>query len=123
VVLVSGRRELMPQKEVLDFKPAPRLEQIGDKCGQQMEDREHNALILPHRANPAGWNCWEPQVEVKQNAVRLNLRRMDGFISARSWPFVRKRRPHRLWRSYRRCRCKTQTAAEHYWSNYDYYDS
>jgi hypothetical protein len=21
-----------------------------------------NALILPHRANPAGWNCWEPQL-------------------------------------------------------------
>jgi hypothetical protein len=21
-----------------------------------------SALILPHRANPAGWNCWEPQV-------------------------------------------------------------
>jgi hypothetical protein len=21
------------------------------------------ALILPHRANPAGWNSWEPQVE------------------------------------------------------------
>jgi hypothetical protein len=33
--------ELMTQKEVLNFKPAPRLEQIGDKCGQQMEDREH----------------------------------------------------------------------------------
>jgi hypothetical protein len=31
----------MPQKEILNFKPAPRLEQIGDKCGQQMEDREH----------------------------------------------------------------------------------
>jgi hypothetical protein len=27
--------------EVLNFKPAPRLEQIGDKCGQQMEDRKH----------------------------------------------------------------------------------
>jgi hypothetical protein len=31
----------MPQKDVLNFKPARRLEQIGDKCGQQMEDREH----------------------------------------------------------------------------------
>jgi hypothetical protein len=37
----GGDVELMPQKEVLNFKPAPRLEQIGDKCGQQMEDREH----------------------------------------------------------------------------------
>jgi hypothetical protein len=23
-----------------------------------------NALIPPHRANPAGWNCWEPQGSV-----------------------------------------------------------
>jgi hypothetical protein len=37
----QGDVELMPQKEVLNFKPAPRLEQIGDKCLQQMEDREH----------------------------------------------------------------------------------
>jgi hypothetical protein len=37
----QGDVELMPQKEILNFKPAPRLEQIGDKCGQQMEDREH----------------------------------------------------------------------------------
>jgi hypothetical protein len=37
----QGDVELMPQKEVLNFKPAPRLEQIGDKCGQQMEDRQH----------------------------------------------------------------------------------
>jgi hypothetical protein len=23
-----------------------------------------NALILPQRANPAGWNCWEPHEAV-----------------------------------------------------------
>ena len=32
------------QKEVLNFKPAPRLEQIGDKCSKQIDDR-----ILPDR--------------------------------------------------------------------------
>jgi hypothetical protein len=37
----QGRVKLMPQKEVLNIKPAPRLEQIGDKCGQQMGDRQH----------------------------------------------------------------------------------
>src|SRR6266436_685279 len=34
-------RELMRQKEVLNFKPAPRLEQIGDKCSKQVDDRKH----------------------------------------------------------------------------------
>jgi hypothetical protein len=29
------------QKEVLNFKPAPRLEQIGDKCSKQIDDRKH----------------------------------------------------------------------------------
>jgi hypothetical protein len=28
----------MPEKEVLDFKPAPRFEQIGDRRSKQMED-------------------------------------------------------------------------------------
>jgi hypothetical protein len=31
----------MTQKEVLNFKPAPRLEQIGDKCSKQVDDRKH----------------------------------------------------------------------------------
>jgi hypothetical protein len=26
----QGNIELMPKKEILDFKPAPRLEQVGD---------------------------------------------------------------------------------------------
>jgi hypothetical protein len=33
--VVSGNVELMTQKEVLNFKPAPRLEQIADKCSKQ----------------------------------------------------------------------------------------
>jgi hypothetical protein len=35
----QGNIELMPKKEILGFKPAPRLEQIGDKRPKQMEDR------------------------------------------------------------------------------------
>ena len=35
--------ELMPKKEVLDFKPVSRLEQGGDKCRKQMEDGKHRA--------------------------------------------------------------------------------
>jgi hypothetical protein len=31
----------MTQKEVLNFKPAPRLEQIDDKCSKQVDDRKH----------------------------------------------------------------------------------
>ena len=37
----QGNIELMPKKEVLDFKPAPRLEQVGDNTSKQMEDRKH----------------------------------------------------------------------------------
>src|SRR5262249_41001670 len=33
--------EVMTQEEVLNFKPAPRLEQIGDKGSKQVDDRKH----------------------------------------------------------------------------------
>jgi hypothetical protein len=32
----------MPKKEILDFKPAPRLEQVGDKRPKQMEHGKHH---------------------------------------------------------------------------------
>jgi hypothetical protein len=35
--------ELMPEKEVLDFKPAPRLEQVGAKIPKQLKECEHRA--------------------------------------------------------------------------------
>jgi hypothetical protein len=31
----------MAKEEDLDFKPAPRLEQVGDGCSKQMEDGKH----------------------------------------------------------------------------------
>src|SRR6266446_762935 len=37
----QGNVELMTQKEILNFKPAPRLEQIRDKCSKQVDDRKH----------------------------------------------------------------------------------
>jgi hypothetical protein len=33
--------ELMPEKKVLDFKLAPRLEQVGDENANQLEETEH----------------------------------------------------------------------------------
>ena len=36
-----GDIKLMPKKEILGFKPAARLEQIGDKRSKQLEDRKH----------------------------------------------------------------------------------
>jgi hypothetical protein len=33
----------MPEKEVLDFKPAPRLEQVGDKRPKQLKKSKHRA--------------------------------------------------------------------------------
>ena len=37
----QGNIELMTKKEILDFKPAPRLEQVGDKRPKQMEHGKH----------------------------------------------------------------------------------
>jgi hypothetical protein len=37
----QGDVELMTQKEVLDFKPATRLEQIGYKPRKQVDDHKH----------------------------------------------------------------------------------
>ena len=34
--------ELMSQEQILDFKPVPRLEQVGDKRRKQMKDRKHD---------------------------------------------------------------------------------
>jgi hypothetical protein len=34
--------ELVAKKKVLDFKPAPRLEQVGDEHPEEMEDGKHH---------------------------------------------------------------------------------
>jgi hypothetical protein len=33
--------ELMTKKEVFDFKPVPRLEQVGDIQSKQVDDHKH----------------------------------------------------------------------------------
>jgi hypothetical protein len=35
--VVSAAGKLMPKKEILNLKAAPRLEQVGDKRPEQME--------------------------------------------------------------------------------------
>jgi hypothetical protein len=37
-----GNIELVPQKQVFDFKPAPRPKQVGDKRHKQMKERKHH---------------------------------------------------------------------------------
>ena len=37
-----GNIELVPKKQVLDFKLAPRLEQISGNRREQTEDRKHH---------------------------------------------------------------------------------
>jgi len=37
----QGDIELVSEKEVLDFKPTPGPEQVGDKRPKQLEDRKH----------------------------------------------------------------------------------
>jgi hypothetical protein len=39
----QGNIQLMPKKEILDFKPPPRLEEVGDKRPEQMENGKHRA--------------------------------------------------------------------------------
>jgi hypothetical protein len=39
----SGQYWLMPKKEILDFKPAPRPAQVGDKRPKQIEHGKHRA--------------------------------------------------------------------------------
>ena len=44
----------MTEKQVLRFKPAPRLEEVGDAHSERVHDRKHqsnDAMILPHDAN------------------------------------------------------------------------
>ena len=51
---LQGNIELMPKKEILKLKSAPRLEQVSDNCPNKMEHRNHcvdDELILPYRAN------------------------------------------------------------------------
>src|SRR5260370_32230691 len=60
----QGDAQLMTEKQVLSFKPASRLEQIGEIRSKQVDDRKHrmdDALILAYCANPAGSNFREPR--------------------------------------------------------------
>jgi hypothetical protein len=57
--------ELVPEKEVLDFKLAPRPEQVGDKRREQLEDPEHRSGSCADSPSPresAGSNFRERQV-------------------------------------------------------------
>jgi hypothetical protein len=42
----QGNIELMTQKEVLNFKPTSRLEQIRQKCSKQVDDRKHKHRMM-----------------------------------------------------------------------------
>ena len=37
----QGNAELMTEKQVPGFKPAPRLEYVGDEHHEQVQDRKH----------------------------------------------------------------------------------
>jgi hypothetical protein len=42
----QGDIELMPEKEILDFKPALRLEQVGNKGSNQLKDRKQRVGMM-----------------------------------------------------------------------------
>jgi hypothetical protein len=77
----------MAKKEVLDLKPAPRPEEAGDKRPKQLKEcniAQDDALILPHRANPAGLNFRERQVGIAQNwQSNWNARKPCGRSATR----------------------------------------
>jgi hypothetical protein len=35
----------MTKKQVLDFKPAPRLEEVDDEHSERMQERDHRAIM------------------------------------------------------------------------------
>ena len=39
----KGDIELMTKKQILRFKPAARLEQVGDEHSERVEDRKHRS--------------------------------------------------------------------------------
>ena len=39
--------ELMSKKEILDFEPAPRLEQAGDKRPKEVKRPDHRRRVSP----------------------------------------------------------------------------
>jgi hypothetical protein len=59
----------MTKKEVLDLKPAPRLEQIRDKCSNQVDDRKHRI----------GWWSDSPS---QRDPTRSNFRERQAKKSA-----------------------------------------
>ena len=69
----------MTKKEVLDFKPAPRLENIASD----------DALILPHPANLDGWNFREPQDPKFSDRHSIAVEFMIFVISALAGAEVR----------------------------------
>jgi hypothetical protein len=51
----QGDAELMAEEQLLDFKPARRLEEVNDEHCERMQEREHlrdHAMILPDDATP-----------------------------------------------------------------------
>jgi hypothetical protein len=68
----QGNIELMPKKEILDFKPTPRLEQVGGKCPKQMEDCKHRTGSCADSAScayPPGQNFRERQPVHRSRAL------------------------------------------------------
>jgi hypothetical protein len=47
-----GDIELMSKKEILDFEPAPRLEQAGDKRPKKVKDGKHRMRSCADSAIP-----------------------------------------------------------------------
>jgi hypothetical protein len=68
----QGNIELMPKKEILHFKPAPRLEQIDDKRPKQMEDRKHRSRGCPDSAS-------------SRESVRMRFLGTTGLIKVSAW--------------------------------------
>jgi hypothetical protein len=58
----QGYLELMSEKEILDFKSAPRLEQVAGKRPKQIEDRAHRVGSCAYSASmhePCGYDFRE----------------------------------------------------------------
>src|SRR5262249_50905411 len=61
----QGDTELMTKKQVLDFKPSPRLEQVDAEHSERMQNREHRPRSCDDSTrrcdSQAGWNFRKAQ--------------------------------------------------------------
>jgi hypothetical protein len=75
-----GDIELMSKKEVLDFEPAPRLEQAGDKRPKEVKDGNHRMRSCADSASP----CESRRIEFSGTTAASSALALSKYAKAPS---------------------------------------